>query len=77
MKAATGRGTGHAAAGPPRLPGAQVAWAGAVAAVIVTGGLDNIRAALPARELRRVAASRPQQLILDLHGAVLARAGAQ
>ena len=71
MKAAARRGTGHAADGPRQLPGAQVTWAGAVATVTVTGELDTTRAALLARELRRVAASRPQKLILDLHGAVL------
>jgi len=68
MKAATRRGTGHAADGPRPLPGAQVTLAGTVATVTVTGELDTTGAALVARELRRVAASRPQKLICELHG---------
>lgn len=71
MKAASRRRSDQAAAGSRVLPVGEVTGAAAVATATVTRELDSARAAELARELRRVAASRPQKLVLDLHGAVL------
>lgn len=62
---------GHAAAGMRSAPGAEVTWAGAMATVTVTGELDRASMAVLARKIGRVAASHPQQLLLDLHGVTL------